>query len=177
MVVAGCVIEGMSLCLDAERTVPLLSDYRLFIPDLLGFRRSPKPDSPYDLDAHCAVLAPLVVETQPSAAVGHSMGAVVALRLLQRPLRCGRTSGSLRHCPPGTFPHRSRGRCWTLPPKIQPDPSLVDFTIGRSGSLGSGVGTGYDGSVLISVNLVAAAMRATTGPSVRCTPVAAQVGH
>lgn len=66
------------------RLAPLLHGYRLIIPDLLGFGRSPKPDSPYDLDAHCGPLAALVAATQPAAVVGHSMGAIVAMGLLQR---------------------------------------------------------------------------------------------
>lgn len=66
------------------RLAPLLRGYRLIIPDLLGFGRSPKPDSPYDLAAHCGALAPLVAESQPAAVVGHSMGGVVAMGLLQR---------------------------------------------------------------------------------------------
>lgn len=66
------------------RVAPLLGGYRLIIPDLLGFGRSPKPDSPYDLAAHCAALAPLIAETRPVAVVGHSMGGVIALGLLQR---------------------------------------------------------------------------------------------
>ena len=66
------------------RVAPRLGGYRLIIPDLLGFGRSPKPDSPYDLAAHCAALAPLIAETRPVAVVGHSMGGVIALGLLQR---------------------------------------------------------------------------------------------
>ena len=66
------------------RLAPLLRGYRLTIPDLLGFGRSPKPDSAYDLDAHCGALAALVAATQPAAVVGHSMGAIVAMGLLQR---------------------------------------------------------------------------------------------
>ena len=66
------------------RVAPLLGGYRLIIPDLLGFGRSPKPDSPYDLAAHCAALAPLIAETRPVAVVGHSMGGMIALGLLQR---------------------------------------------------------------------------------------------
>ena len=66
------------------RLSPLLPTFRLIIPDLLGFGRSPKPESPYDLDAHCAALAPIIAQTQPVAAIGHSMGGVIALALLQR---------------------------------------------------------------------------------------------
>lgn len=68
-----------------SRLAPLLAPHRLVIPDLLGFGRSPKPESSsYDLDAHCDALAPLIERWQPMALVAHSMGAVIALGLLDR---------------------------------------------------------------------------------------------
>ncbi|MFN0147335.1 MAG: alpha/beta fold hydrolase [Dehalococcoidia bacterium] len=78
------------------RLAPLLPAFRLVIPDLLGFGRSPKPDSPYDLDAHCAALAPIIAQTRPVAAIGHSMGGVIALALLQR---CPEIGAGVLICP------------------------------------------------------------------------------
>ncbi len=55
------------------RLARLLSGYRLVIRDLLGFGRSPEPDSLYDLDDRCGALAPLIAEARSVAVVGHSM--------------------------------------------------------------------------------------------------------
>lgn len=52
-------------------------------PDLLGFGRSPAPhDAAYDLDCHVDALAPVVPPA--SLVVGHSTGALVAVRLAAR---------------------------------------------------------------------------------------------
>lgn len=66
------------------RVAEALTGYRLIIPDLLGFGQSPKPSAPYDLESHCSALAGVVREYQPALVAGHSMGAVIALGLLQR---------------------------------------------------------------------------------------------
>jgi len=54
------------------------------VPDLLGFGDSPKPDASYDLDCHLDALEAVVERYQPTAVVGHSMGAVVALGAMKR---------------------------------------------------------------------------------------------
>ena len=66
------------------RVATRLGDHRVIIPDLLGFGESPKPHGEYDLDAHCSALAATVERHRPVVVAGHSMGAVVALALLQR---------------------------------------------------------------------------------------------
>ncbi len=66
-------------------SLALLSDHhRLLLPDLLGFGRSPKPFASHDsAEEHLAWLRrsldPLL-GAEPFALVGHSMGALVALR-------------------------------------------------------------------------------------------------
>ena len=66
-----------------------LSDIRAqhtaYLPDLVGFGRSPKPRGDYSLEMHLDALAPLLRETTgPLTVVGHSMGAIVALGLYAR---------------------------------------------------------------------------------------------
>jgi len=65
---------------------PMLGDHRLLIPDLLGFGDSPKPRARYDLRDHLAALEKLARERHfdggHALAVGHSLGAVVALAML-----------------------------------------------------------------------------------------------
>jgi pimeloyl-ACP methyl ester carboxylesterase len=65
---------------------PMLGDYRVLVPDLLGFGDSPKPRARYDLRDHLATLEKLVRQRQfasgPALVVGHSLGAVVALAML-----------------------------------------------------------------------------------------------
>lgn len=62
--------------------------YRLVAFDLLGFGDSPKPDwARYDIDDHAdAVIAAIekIKDKQPAVIVGHSMGALVALRIARR---------------------------------------------------------------------------------------------
>ena len=59
--------------------------HRVYLPDLLGFGRSPKPRSDYSLRAHVEALAPLLEDADgPLTIVGHSMGALVALGLYAR---------------------------------------------------------------------------------------------
>ena len=65
----------------------LASDGRLIVVDLLGFGASPRPDGPYDLDAHVDALLATLDEHGVSAAVtvgAHSLGCVLALGLATR---------------------------------------------------------------------------------------------
>ena len=56
--------------------------HTLYLPDLIGFGRSPKPRGDYSLSMHVEALAPIVAEPDgPMTIVGHSMGALVALGL------------------------------------------------------------------------------------------------
>lgn len=54
------------------------------VPDLLGFGDSPKPNALYDLDCHLDALEAVVERYQPTAVVGHSMGAIIALGAMKR---------------------------------------------------------------------------------------------
>lgn len=59
--------------------------HTLYLPDLIGFGRSPKPRGDYSLSMHVEALAPIVAEADgPMTIVGHSMGALVALGLYSR---------------------------------------------------------------------------------------------
>ena len=59
--------------------------HTLYIPDLLGFGRSPKPRGDYSLPMHVEALTQLLDEAAgPTTVVGHSMGAIVALGLYAR---------------------------------------------------------------------------------------------
>lgn len=59
--------------------------HRLYVPDLIGFGRSPKPRGDYSLSMHVEALAPIVTAVDgPMTVVGHSMGALVALGLYAR---------------------------------------------------------------------------------------------
>jgi pimeloyl-ACP methyl ester carboxylesterase len=75
---------------------------RLVVPDLLGFGRSPRPErGEYDLDAHAqAVLGALdtLEAGTPLWLGGHSLGALVALRLARR--RPDRVRGVVAFAPP-----------------------------------------------------------------------------
>lgn len=66
--------------------------HTVYLPDLLGFGRSPKPRGDYSLRMHVEALAPLLQAADgPVTIVGHSMGAIVALGLYARaPDRVGR---------------------------------------------------------------------------------------
>ncbi|MBJ7609289.1 MAG: alpha/beta fold hydrolase [Candidatus Dormibacteraeota bacterium] len=60
---------------------------RLVVPDLLGFGQSPKPLNGYTADDHADALAACLREAgvdEPAIVVGHSMGTLVALALLNR---------------------------------------------------------------------------------------------
>ena len=59
--------------------------HTVYLPDLLGFGRSPKPRGDYSLAMHVEALTPLLHEADgPITVVGHSMGAIVALGLYAR---------------------------------------------------------------------------------------------
>lgn len=62
----------------------LEQDYKVIAIDLLGFGDSPKPrNSKYDYEAHIAAINKTLYEhniTEPFIMIGHSMGALIALR-------------------------------------------------------------------------------------------------
>ncbi|MBL8981852.1 MAG: alpha/beta hydrolase [Gemmatimonadetes bacterium] len=60
------------------RVGPLADDYQLFLPDPLGFGRSPRPDTAYSVELHAESLETLVEREAPVIMVGHSFGALVA---------------------------------------------------------------------------------------------------
>lgn len=66
------------------RVLPHCPGLAPVVPDLLGFGNSPKPDASYDLDCHLSALEAIVEQYHPTAVVGHSMGAVVALGAMKR---------------------------------------------------------------------------------------------
>ena len=60
---------------------------RLLVPDLLGFGQSPKPLKGYTAADHADAIAACLLESgidEPAIVVGHSMGTLVALALLDR---------------------------------------------------------------------------------------------
>lgn len=72
-----------------RRVAERLSDrYRVLVPDLLGFGRSPWPDIAYSLDDHLAAIERLIEARGLAEARlgigGHSMGAVLAAELAAR---------------------------------------------------------------------------------------------
>lgn len=70
----------------------LAREHALFVPDLLGFGRSPKPRGDYSAAMHAETVARLLREIGTvEVVVGHSMGAIIALELYARfPDRVGR---------------------------------------------------------------------------------------
>lgn len=63
----------------------LKARHALYLPDLLGFGRSPKPWGDYSLSTHVGALAPLLERLDgASTIIGHSMGAIVGLGLAAR---------------------------------------------------------------------------------------------
>jgi pimeloyl-ACP methyl ester carboxylesterase len=66
----------------------LATHARLVVPDLLGFGRSPRPTGGYGPDDHADAVAAtmhrLHVDDEPALVVGHSVGALVAIRLAVR---------------------------------------------------------------------------------------------
>lgn len=79
----------------------LAEDHRLVVPDLLGFGDSPKPRSGYTADDHATAVLALLDElgvTEPALLVGHSLGALVALRIAA--VSPERTSAVVGFAPP-----------------------------------------------------------------------------
>ncbi len=66
------------------RILPLCPVLSPVVPDLLGFGDSPKPDARYDLESHLDALQVVVDRYQPTAVVGHSMGAILAVGAMRR---------------------------------------------------------------------------------------------
>jgi pimeloyl-ACP methyl ester carboxylesterase len=66
----------------------LAAHARLVVPDLLGFGRSPRPTAGYGPDDHADAVAATLhgvgADDEPALVVGHSVGALVALRLAVR---------------------------------------------------------------------------------------------
>ena len=61
------------------------TQHTVYLPDLLGFGRSPKPRGDYSLPMHVEALTPVIDEAGgPVTVVGHSMGAIVALGVYAR---------------------------------------------------------------------------------------------
>jgi len=67
----------------SSRVQPLAKSFRLFMPDLLGFGRSPRPRINYTIPVHIRALHRLVeglpLDRQAVTVVGHSLGAILAL--------------------------------------------------------------------------------------------------
>ncbi len=65
----------------------LATDHTLIVPDLLGFGRSPKPDTGYGLDDHIDAIDALLAELNLGSPIhlgAHSIGTVIALRYAHR---------------------------------------------------------------------------------------------
>ena len=80
------LLHGMAASLHYwDEFSSLLKGRRIIALDLLGFGRSPKPKhSPYDYTAHLLSIIETLQQlgvTEPFTLVGHSMGALLALRL------------------------------------------------------------------------------------------------
>ena len=71
-----------------KRVRSLARDYRLILPDLIGFGRSPKPHVEYTLDLYRESVRHLVEELdlagRPLILVGHSLGDLIALEYAAR---------------------------------------------------------------------------------------------
>jgi len=71
-----------------KRVRSLALDYRLILPDLIGFGRSPKPHVEYTLDLYRESVRHLVEELdlagRPLILVGHSLGDLIALEYAAR---------------------------------------------------------------------------------------------
>ncbi len=71
-----------------KKVRPLERDYRLILPDLIGFGLSPKPYVEYTIDLYRdsvrALLEELGLADRPIRIVGHSLGALIALEYAAR---------------------------------------------------------------------------------------------
>ena len=72
----------------APRIMPLAKSFRLFMPDLLGFGRSPWPEAQYTIALHVSTvrqyLARVGLDGEPITIVGHSLGSILALEYAAR---------------------------------------------------------------------------------------------
>jgi pimeloyl-ACP methyl ester carboxylesterase len=62
----------------------LARDFRLVMPDLVGFGHSPQPEADYTLDFHLRWLEPVLAEASSWIVIGHSMGTFLAAELACR---------------------------------------------------------------------------------------------
>ncbi len=62
----------------------LARDFRLVMPDLVGFGHSPQPEADYTMDFHLRWLEPLLAEASSWIVIGHSMGTFLAAELARR---------------------------------------------------------------------------------------------
>ncbi len=134
-----------------------LPDRRLVAPDLLGFGRSPAPDSsPYDLDAHLAGLQPLLV--QPATIVAHSTGCLLALGAASR------------------WPHLVERLVLTGLP-AWPDRATAHVEVGRIGAMARWTADGdRRGRVICALMCRHAALAAALAPlAVRSVPAAVAI--
>ena len=71
-----------------KKVRPLAANYRLILPDLIGFGLSPKPHVDYTIDLYRDSVRSLIEEIgladRPLAFVGHSLGALIALEYAAR---------------------------------------------------------------------------------------------
>ena len=71
-----------------KKTRPLCRDYRLILPDLLGFGLSPKPYLEYTIEVFRDSVREFVVERnltdRPLTIIGHSLGGLIALEYAAR---------------------------------------------------------------------------------------------
>lgn len=86
--VAGITIAGRRILLETGLRRGLdgiRTQHTVYLPDLIGFGRSPKPRGAYSLGMHLDALTPILRDADgPITVVGHSMGAIVALGLYAR---------------------------------------------------------------------------------------------
>jgi pimeloyl-ACP methyl ester carboxylesterase len=62
----------------------LARDFRLVMPDLVGFGHSPQPEADYTIDFHLRWLEPVLAEASSWVVIGHSMGTILAAELARR---------------------------------------------------------------------------------------------
>ncbi len=71
-----------------KKVRPLARDYRLVLPDLIGFGLSPKPHVEYTLDLYRdsvrAFVEEMGLDERPLIIVGHSLGSLIALEYAAR---------------------------------------------------------------------------------------------
>ncbi len=67
-----------------KRVLPLSSNYRLILVDLLGYGQSPKPWTKYTVDRHVEEIYQVLHEQESLTIVGHSFGSIIALAFATR---------------------------------------------------------------------------------------------